>query len=238
MAVAAGGIGPWRALSWRVVMFRMFRSVALATTLALGLVWTAQAATLPFDRITTNSNVNAAGQLSVTVADFGTQARFSFSVLSGAQSGATIKEIYFSDVDGLFTGSPEILTQNGVSYVAGQADPGDLPSGNNASPAFTVTGKLLADIDNRKGGNANGIQIGDLLVLGLNFAAGNTFTDLLARINSGAFRVGLHVGSLNGGASDSFVSKPPTTVVPLPAGLPLMLAGIGALAVLRRRKAA
>lgn len=218
-------------------MFRMFRRAALATTLALGLIGTAQAATLSFERITTNSNVNAVGQLSVTVADFGTQARFSFSVLNGAQSGATIAQIYFSDVDGLFTPPPVIITETGVDYVAGSANPGNLPGANNANPDFEVTAMLLADIDNGQGGNANGIQIGDLLVLGLNFAAGNTFTDLLSRINSGAFRVGLHVRSLNGNASDSFVSKPSTTVVPLPAGLPLMLAGLGALVVLRRRKA-
>jgi hypothetical protein len=194
----------------------------------------AHAATISFERITSNSSIDASSQLSVVASDEGTEALFSFSVLSGAQSGASISEIYFSDTLGLFTPLPLIRTEQGVSFVAGSASPPNLPGGNNATPPFQVTDFLLADATGR---NSNAIQIGDLLVLGLVYSQGSDFADLQNALQRGEFRIGLHVRALEGGESDSFVST--AAPIPLPAAGWLLLTAVGGLgfAARRRRKA-
>jgi hypothetical protein len=214
---------------------KSLKSLIVAGALAL-MASGAQAVTVDFDRITDNSSIDASSQLSLEVTDDGTRALFSFTVLAGAQSGASIAEIYFSDLLALFTPSPVIVTQTGVSYVSGSANPPDLPGGNNASPPFVVTDGLLADTANGRGGNANAIQNGDLLVLALNYSAGTTFQNLLDAMSGDAFRVGLHVRSLAGGESDSFVSD--MSAVPVPAAGFLLLAALGGLGVASRRRRA
>jgi hypothetical protein len=68
----------------------------------------------------------------------------------------------------------------------------------------------------------------------LNFNAGFDFTDFLAALESGDFRIGLHVRSLAGGASDAFVNLPSS--VPVPAAGFLLIGALGGLAALRRRR--
>ncbi|WP_016878151.1 PEP-CTERM sorting domain-containing protein [Chlorogloeopsis fritschii] len=55
-----------------------------------------------------------------------------------------------------------------------------------------------------QGGNANSVQPTESLGIQFN---GN-YEDVLAAINSGTLKVGIHVGSLPGGASDSYVNTP------------------------------
>lgn len=221
-------------------MFGMksLKSLMVAGALAL-MASGAQAVTVDFERITSGSLIDASSQLSLEVTDDGTRALFSFTVLAGAQSGASIAEIYFSDLLALFTtplALQNIVTQTGVSYVAGSANPPDLPGWNNASPPFVVTAGLLADTANGQGGNSNAIQIGDLLVLALDYSAGTTFQDLLDAMSGDDFRVGLHVRSLAGGESDSFVSN--MSAVPVPAAGFLLLAALGGLGFASRRRRA
>jgi hypothetical protein len=207
-----------------------FKTLAVAGFLAV-MAGAVQAVTISFDRITSNSSADSAGQLHLEVTDDGTRALFTFSVSGTAPApDASISEIYFSDLGGLFTPPPRIVQQTGVAFVAGSANPGDLPGGNLASSPFVVTTDLLADATGR---NTNSIQFGDLLVLGLNYASGFDFSDLLAGFDSGDFRVGLHVRSLVGGDSDSFVNVSP---VPLPAAGFLLIGALGGLAALRRRR--
>lgn len=65
-----------------------------------------------------------------------------------------------------------------------------------------------------KGGNANAVQLGESL--GIKFDA--NFNAVIAAINAGTLKVGIHVGSLPRGASDSYVNVPNTsTSVPEPS---------------------
>lgn len=214
------------------------RVLSLAAALALALPVTAEAATysFDFDRITANSPTDASGQLSVVADDFGTVVKFTFSVLAGSQMNASIAEIYFSDLGGIFAPPPAILFESGVKYVAGSANPGELPGANNATPDFVTTTGLLADNVSQGGdGNANAIQINDLLILGLTFNSGFDFADLLGDIEDGDFRIGLHVRSLQNGQSDSFVS---TAAIPLPAAGWALLMALGGLGLAARRRRA
>ena len=215
----------------------MFKTILAAAVMAGGVILggMAQAAPITFDfyRISNNSTVDASSQLQVIANETTGGAILEFRVLAGAQSGATIKEIYF-DAAGVIVPPLEIIEQVGVSYVVGSASPGELPGANNATPDFETTAMLLAD---QAGNNATGIQINDLLKLKLNFAGGVDWAGFIAAALDGSFRIGLHVGSLNNGASDGFVSNPPP--IPLPAGGLLLLTALaGAGVVARRRKTA
>lgn len=216
------------------MMSQVLRSAALAAVFALG-ASAASAVTISFERITSNSTIDGSNQLSLEATDDGARALLEFTAVSGLQNGLSITEIYFSDLAGIFTPPPVIVSQSaGLSYEAGGVNtPGNVPGGMTASPAFVTTAGLVAQAN---GNNATGINVGEVLVLGLNFASGFTFDDLLAALTSGEFRVALHVRSLNQGESDSFVNTP-LSPIPLPAGLPLLGLGLGALALLRRRKA-
>lgn len=205
----------------------------------------AQALSLDFYRITNNSAADASDQLTLTVEDSvdQTMALFTFGVNTGSNPGANIHEIYFDDgMPPLFAPPPSVIASTGqVSFSTGAANPGELPGAGNATPAFETSAGLLADTNTKKGGGHNGVTVGESLTLGLTYMSGITFADLQTALTSDTFRVGLHVGSLLGGESDAFVSDfvdNNSADVPLPAAGWMLLAGIGGLAVARRRKAA
>ena len=218
----------------------MFKTIIAAAVMAGGFIFgsAASASMIDFDfyRVTGNSTIDGSGQLQAVATNTTGGVLIDFTVLAGTQSNATIKEIYFSDMGGLFTPPPEIITQTGVSFVAGTANPGELPGNGGATPTFNTTAMLLAQSTQGQGGNANGIQVGDLLTLKLNFTGTYDWADFADDVMDGSFRIGLHVGSLDAGESDSFVSMPQ---VPLPAGGLLLLTALaGAGVVARRRKTA
>lgn len=219
----------------------MSLNAAFGAAIAVALValapLSASAVSVSFERITSNSSADASSQLTLDVTDGGSGALFDFGVLTGANPGANVAEIYFSDTSSIFSTpllQSGVVTQVGVDFTVGAANPPDLPGGNNASPAFSVTPGLLADA---LGANANGLTVGDDLVLQLTYQSGAVFDDLLSALNSGDFRVGLHVRSLLDDQSDSFVSTPPDVgQIPLPATLPLLFAALGGIAFVTRRK--
>lgn len=215
----------------------MFKKLSVAAAAALAFA-TAQAGavTIGFDRITSNSSADASSQLSAEITDNGTGVLISFLVSDGANPGANITEIYFSDLLMLFSPPPSIFSQSaGVSFeVGGSNTPPELPSANNASPAFVTTAGLVAEAS---GNNATGLTVGETLILALTYSSGVDFSDVLAALSGGDFRIGLHVRSLLKGESDAFVSTPPSEV-PLPAAAWLMIAGLSGLGFASRRKAA
>jgi hypothetical protein len=219
----------------------MFELKALKTVAAAGallLIATgAQAVTIDFVRITDNSPIDGSSQLQAEATDFGSAVHIAFTVLSGDQGGANIAEIYFSDLLGLFTPPPAYVEHIGnVAFeFGGVNNPGELPGAGGADPAFVTTAGLVAE---NSGNNATGITVGESLTISLNFVVGFDFTDFLAALEEGDFRIGLHVRSLgeDGEESDGFVNTP--SVVPVPAAGFLLIGALGGLAALRRRRKA
>jgi hypothetical protein len=188
---------------------------------------------LGFSRITSNAGQNVAAQFNCAVSDFSaTQVDFRFTNAVGIAS--SISEIYYDD--GPFLQLAPTLVQFGTAFTSGGANPGNLPGGQNLNPPFNATQIFSADA---QGNPSVGIDTNtDYLIMRFTLVNGMTFNDVLAALDNGALRIGLHVRSIGQGSqSDSFVNNPPA-VVPLPPAATTGLAsliGIGAVRVIRRR---
>src|SRR5262249_21832339 len=145
--------------------------------------------------------------------------KVSFKFTNSAASASNVSEVYFDDV-GLLSGIASITNSpvgagalTAVKFVSG-ATPPKLPSGENLSPDFDTNFAVSAKSPSPK----NGLnEAGDWLVVAFNLIGGKTFSDVLAKLSSGDFRIGLHVQGIGvGNKSDSFVTTPPSAV-PLPA---------------------
>jgi hypothetical protein len=122
-----------------------------------------------------------------------------------------ISKVFFDDNGYLSNPSVNIGNVGQVAF-SGGASNDQLPQGGNN---FTTD---YAFSRNPGAGNANGIQAPE--TLGVRFT-GN-YNNVIFALNSGALRLGLHVQSLPGGASDSYIS---TNTQDTPEPLTMLAAG-------------
>jgi hypothetical protein len=205
-------------------------ALALALTPTMGF-----AATLSFDCITNNIAGDCAigeSQLSVDVTSYSaTQVLFEFN--NTGLSASSITDAYFDN--GSLLGLAFLIDADegsgdpGVDFTQG-ASPGDLPGGNNASPAFVATAGFTADSDPPT--QPNGVNPGETLGIVFDLQGGGTFADVLSELASGELRIGIHVQGFGTGGSESFVNNP----IPIPAAVWLFGSGLLGLAAVARRK--
>ncbi|MBC1222197.1 PEP-CTERM sorting domain-containing protein [Nostoc sp. UCD121] len=172
----------------------------------------ASATTFGFNNITGGDTVGDAfaPNFSFNVTDYGS-GKVLFKFLNNASSEQALKQVAFS-VDSSVSG---ILSNIAVNV------------GNSGTVDFELSSQNLSQSNNisgwdgttfgadTKGGNGNAVQSRESL--GITFT-GN-YNAVLAAINAGTLQVGIHVGSLPRGASDSYVSTPPSQSVPEPSTL-------------------
>lgn len=153
--------------------------------------------------------------------------------LSGTATGA--------DCQGIVSGPPTIYSSTSATIYG-------IGANSEANEAAFLNGLLGAltygknDVDKTDKGGANSATYTvDSLYFLIKIGAGHAFflnnsgqdIDVTYQKKSGP------AGAQGGLSHESQIGAlPPVNVVPLPAGLPLLLAGVGAFAVLRRRKAA
>lgn len=212
--------------------------VLASAALIVGAEALATPVTVNFTRITANASQNVAAQFSCVVdlyqAASGSNPEvvsFRFTNAVGIQS--SISEVYYDDGPMLGIAS---LQQQGASFVGGSATPGNLPGGNTISPAFNATQIFSADA---QGNPANGLDVAsDFLEMRFNLINGRTFNDIVASLNDGSLRIGMHVRAIgNQGQSDGFVNTPPTVLIPLPGVSAMAFAGLVGVTTVRRRRA-
>jgi hypothetical protein len=177
-----------------------------------------------FDRITSNSGVDVAAQLFVNVTNpGGGQVDFKFTNAVGL--AASITQIYFDDDAGVL-GSIDSLSETlGVSFSINGA-PSDLPSGDTIS--FAATHWATADAPVSHNGIDSSIES---LVIRFDLVALKSFTDVIAALDNGTLRIGLHVQALPDDESDSFVNN--GRIVPSPSAAILGLLGLVSLTLRR-----
>lgn len=201
--------------------------------------------TYNFYRITNNSSFQIGGQLSVDVhapALTSTEAFFTFrNNMVGGIVASRVTEIYFDD------GTPGSLstisvTNSGVGSVTvpafqtARVSPPNLPGGIDMASPFVTTAGFAADARNSPGLN----EATDSVTIRFSLLTvpfpGRTFADVLFALSlpgndpNNWLRIGLHVTSIDGGDSDSYVNNTEqnrVTVIPLP---PAAFAGLGSLA--------
>ena len=201
-----------------------------ATLLAAVVVTPVQAATLSFDCISDNNAGDCLigeTQLSVDVTDAGPgQVLFTFNNVG--LDASSIADVYFDD--GTLLGIASIDNSDpGVAFTQG-ASPGNLPSGNNATPPFVATAGFTADSD--APAQPNGVNPGESLGITFDLQSGGNFADVLAELANGDLRIGIHVQGYATGGSESFVNNP----VPVPAAVWLFGSGLLGLVGIARRK--
>ncbi len=213
-------------------------SLAAVSAAVCGLACTGAAwagTTYSFRAITANNLADVAvgkAQLFVDVEAAGpNQALFTFRNVGPA--AASITDVYFDD--GTLLGIAALIDRDensgdpGVDF-SQLASPPNLPGGNALTPAFETTAGFLADSDPPV--MHNGVNPGESLGVLFDLKSGGTIDDVLAELQSGQLRIGVHVQGFDSGGSESFVNA---VVVPLPAPLALAVAGLGGLVAQRRR---
>jgi hypothetical protein len=179
---------------------------ALAHTVVGGQTYT-------FTACSHNSSVDVAigqTQMSVTVFDAG-GGHVGFDFHNTGAFASSITDVYFQD--GPLFGIASITNDPGNTSFLNPATPADLPSGNTCVPPFHVTDEFSADSDPQHGGvAANGVNPGEYVVINFTLLPGKTLADVIAALNSGALRVGIHVQAFANGQSESFVNTTPTAV--------------------------
>lgn len=173
-----------------------------------------------------NANeVNVSSQLSLDVTQVGNSVDFKFiNALGGAN--VFIGTIYFDFLgSNLFSSLDQTGQQGTVSFTGVTPSTQNFPEGN--SIGFTTNAE-----GDRNGGAANGINVGEYLIMTALLSPNANIDDLFA---NGGLRVGLHLQGYASGGSDSYVNSPPNAV-PIPAAGWLLGSALLGFMGLRRRK--
>lgn len=202
-------------------MKTIFTVAALAATMAAG---SAQAAVIFSENFDDELVANGGQQLNFSNFDQLTVTEQSVDLIQSGGFGITCETAACVDLDGS-TGSGGTLTSDAINFVAGVS----------YELTFRVSGNQRGAADDTFSfGLSNGLLSSETLSSGdgfadftLSFAAVVNFSDSFFISDQGDDNFGVILDSIT--LTDSTVSA-----VPLPAGLPLLLVGLGGFGLLRR----
>lgn len=192
----------------------------------------ARATPIEFTQCVTNNNAGdctiAFDQISLDVTSPASeQALFEFS--NSGPEMITLARIYFDD------GSLMTLLNSsngpGVNFTEDPfPGPNDLPGGENTFPTpFETTTGFLSGATSPP--PTDGLEPGETVGLLFSLDGGKTFNDIIAELDDGTLRVGVHLINFTSGGSESLVS-----FIPEPGSGALFALGLGGLAALARKR--
>lgn len=206
----------------------------------LGLLIAAKAYAIPFEfyNITNNNVVDAAfgeAQLSVEVTNqaLNDYHRVGFTFENSGPELSSITQVYFDDNSGILSGfSPWDpffdYDDPGVDFSTG-ASPGNLPGGDPFGFAADFSAGSESPVQ------PNGVNPTETLGIRFDLESGISFDNVVAAINSGALRIGIHVQGFASDGSESFITSNISSV-PEPAAMLLLGGGLICFAVVGRKK--
>ena len=187
----------------------MLKNVLKLTLVAQSLFLSTSVLATTYNFIGVNANeVNVSNQLSLDVTQIGNSVDFNFINASGGEQ-TFVGAIYFDFLGANpFSSLTQTFSTGTVSFTGITPSDQNFPEGNNIDFNTDAEG-------DRNGSAANGINVGESLVLtGLLSSP----ADINALLQSGGLRVGLHLQGYESGGSDSYVTTPNgPSEVPLPA---------------------
>jgi hypothetical protein len=204
--------------------------VSVASVAALSALSAAPASAFTFGNIVGGDAVGDAYKDSFTFDVTGDASSVFFKIANSGNAAAStmfISKVFFDDNGYLSAPSANVGNTGTVAFTGG-ASGDQLPQGGNG---FTTDYAFSRD---NGAGNKWGVQGGE--ALGLSFS-GN-YNNVVAALNSGALKLGLHVQALPNGASDSFLSSSANTEnTPEPLTMLAAGAAVGFGAMFKKQRA-
>jgi hypothetical protein len=188
----------------------------------------AGAVTLGFDCLTGNLAGDCAigeAQLTVDVIDQG-GGLVLFHFKNSGPLASSISEVYFDD--GSLLALSSVIDGPGVDFEP-DANPPNLPGGQNAVPPFQVTEGFLAQ--SVPSPAVNGVGPSEWVKIQFTLQGTQTYADVIDELTTGELRIGIHVIGFQSGGSESFINPP----IPEPGTALLLGGGLVALGLGRRR---
>jgi len=169
-----------------------------------------------------------AEELWVDVDDLG-GGEISFTLHTESSVRSSIAELYFDDAAGLLASLVAVIDGPGVDFEIG-ASPGNLPSGT--VEGFDADWAFGAEHPKPR----HGVGPGEELTVVFSLVEGTSFSDLIAAMEAGAVRVGLHAPPFGNHGNKSFVTGARVPVpTPEPGTLALLAVALAAAVVRSRR---
>ncbi|MHC4462858.1 MAG: PEP-CTERM sorting domain-containing protein [Planctomycetota bacterium] len=175
----------------------------------------------PIDIFTQNGLYYNDLDLSVEVSDGTTVVDFTFNNASLIDS--SLARIYFEEC--LFLGTASITNGPGTSFL-NPTIPGNLPGAGLLQPPFVAAEEF--SISGAPPPSHEGVNPGEWVKITFPLINSGTYQGVIDELNAETLRIGGHIIALSDGSSESGVVPEPTTVA---------LLGLGALALLRKRRA-
>lgn len=151
-----------------------------------------------------------------------------FTFTNNGPNGSVMSELYWDDNTGVLNAMLSIDDSDpGVDYesVGTGVSPGNLPAGNPVG----FSADFATEPNNPQPHKGIGINES----LGVLFSINGSFADVIAALNAGDLRVGVHAQSFANGGSESFING--GTAVPTPGTAAMGVVLLAGLAARRRR---
>lgn len=193
------------------------------------LIWASGAWAVPygFTNISNNNAGDAAigeAQLHLEVTTEGNKVLFTFTNTGPAASSIT--DIYFDD-DVPLVLFDQFIASSGVAFSEG-ANPPNLPGGSD--PLYHFSSNYGYDSDSPT--QPKGVNPGESLGILFNYSNSSNFDTIIAALNNGSMRLGLHVQGFATGGSESYINDPAT----VPEPTTMLLFGIGLIGIAGARR--
>lgn len=215
----------------RIISMKRVKQIVAVCVVLLTVAGSVSAnVTLSFRAISNNSGISAAlaPQFALDVSDT-TDGNILFRLWNHVGIPCSITKVYFENPESVLTLPGDITNSAGVNFTS-PTNPGNLPEGNTIGFQTDPFGA------GTQGKPKTGIDATDEYV-DIRFGLNTTYANVEAKLLAASMRIGIHVQSINGDTSDSFVTMTPPPSVPAPAAVALGSIGIALVGWLRRRNA-